>query len=188
MILIDSREKPKAILKIQKYFDEQGIDYITNKLPFGDYMNLSNPTIIIDRKQNIAELCQNVTQQHARFKRELLLAKKSGIHLIILIEHSPDYTCLEDIKKWVNPREFLYCRRIRAKYGLHGTNGWNLYKLSTERIKSLGLAEKVSIPPVSGLQLFKTLQTIENNKIDYDVEFVFCSKNDTGKKILELLN
>ena len=36
-------------------------------------------------------------------------------------------------------------------------------------------------------QLRKALHTIEDNKEDYDVSFEFCSKTETGRKILEIL-
>ena len=47
MILIDSREKPKAITKIIKYFEENKIDYDTSKLYVGDYQSLDNPKIVV---------------------------------------------------------------------------------------------------------------------------------------------
>ena len=63
-IQIDSREKAKAIRKILKTFDDKGINHYTSKLFVGDYMSLDNPRLIIDRKQNLQELCGNVCQQH----------------------------------------------------------------------------------------------------------------------------
>ena len=59
-IQIDSREKAKAIRKILKTFDDKGINHYTSKLFVGDYMSLDNPRLIIDRKQNLQELCGNV--------------------------------------------------------------------------------------------------------------------------------
>ena len=38
------------------------------------------------------------------------------------------------------------------------------------------------------VKLRKALHTIEDNKEDYDVSFEFCSKSETGQKILELLS
>ena len=71
-IQIDSREKARAIKKIIKIFDENGIKHFSSKLLVGDYMSLDNPRLIIDRKQNLQELCGNVCQQHERFKKELM--------------------------------------------------------------------------------------------------------------------
>lgn len=67
-IQIDSREKVRAIRKIVKTFDESGVKYFSSKLLVGDYMSLDNPRLIIDRKQNLQELCGNVCQQHEKAK------------------------------------------------------------------------------------------------------------------------
>lgn len=68
-IQIDTREKQRAIRKIIKTFDDNGVKHFSSKLLVGDYMSLDNPRLIIDRKQNLQELCGNVCQQHERFKR-----------------------------------------------------------------------------------------------------------------------
>ena len=87
LIMVDTREKQRAIRKILKGFDERNIQYVSSKLYVGDYMSLDNTRLIIDRKQNLQELFGNVCQQHERFKRELLKAMEAGIQIIILIEH-----------------------------------------------------------------------------------------------------
>lgn len=48
-IQIDSREKSRAIRKIIRTFDEQGVKHFSSKLLVGDYMSLDNPRLIIDR-------------------------------------------------------------------------------------------------------------------------------------------
>ena len=75
-IQIDSREKARAIQKIVEEFDRCGIKHPVSKLMVGDYMNYDNPRLIIDRKQNLTELCSNVCQDHARFRRELVKVEK----------------------------------------------------------------------------------------------------------------
>ena len=86
IIQIDTREKDRAIKKIIAELDRQGIKYISSKMFVGDYCDLSNPLVIIDRKQNIAELAQNATSQHDRFKRELLRLDEIGGKMYVLIE------------------------------------------------------------------------------------------------------
>ena len=103
-IMVDSREKPRAITKIIDTFDERGVKWIVNKLPVADYMSLDNPKITVDRKQNLNELCNNVCQDHKRFAAELMLAKELGIHIVVLVEHGNGITCLADVLDWVNPR------------------------------------------------------------------------------------
>lgn len=193
IIFEDTRNQITKHKNINKYFAEQGIEVIRTKLLFGDYSLHDSNKIVIDTKKDLLELCGNVTQQHDRFKRELLLAKKCNSKLIILVEEK-NITCLEDIKCWTNPRDYVYCTRIRHLNGLSGTKPTELYKILTERQKSLridlnGIRNDVKIPkpPVSGEQLYKTLSTIQSNTTDYNVSFEFCNKADTGKIILELL-
>lgn len=87
-LLIDSREKQRAIKKITTYFDSIGLIYESTKLLFGDYQDFNRPGIVIDRKQTIAELAKNCTVDSARFVRELERAKKAGARLVILVEQN----------------------------------------------------------------------------------------------------
>lgn len=87
-ILIDSREKPKAIQTIKEQFDRAGVTYEVSKLLFGDYMDYNRPGIVVDRKQNIAEVAKNCTVEHDRFENELKRAKKAGAKLVILVEQN----------------------------------------------------------------------------------------------------
>lgn len=104
VIQIDSREKSKAIQQIISYFINNGVSHYTSKLLIGDYMNLDNPRIIIDRKQNLSELCGNVCQDHKRFTAELQKAKDIGIKIVILCEHGGNIKSLDSVKDWKNPR------------------------------------------------------------------------------------
>ena len=147
-IQIDTREKQKAIVKILEEFDRQGVKHVSSKLYVGDYMSFDNPRLIIDRKQNLFEVCNNVCQQHDRFIAEIKKANDIGIKLIFLVEHGGKIKTLDDVAEWNNPR-----------------------------LKTSPLA-------VSGQRLHKILSTISKN---YNVEFLFCDKRNTGKRIIELL-
>lgn len=103
-IQIDTREKPAAIQKIIEAFDQRGVQYFKSKLFVGDYMNIDNPRLVIDRKHNLSELCINVAQDRPRFYAELKRAHELGIHIIILCEHSNRIKTLQDVKNWRNPR------------------------------------------------------------------------------------
>ena len=111
-------------------------------------MNLYNPKLLIDRKQNLNELCNNVVQDHKRFRTELQRAQEYGQHIIVLVEHSRNIRTLEDVIHWVNPRL------------------------------------RVSPLAVSGERLYRILSTMSKT---YNVEFQFCTKDETGKRIIELL-
>lgn len=129
VVQIDTREKARAIRQIIRTFDAKGVKHYTSKLFVGDYMALDNPKVIVDRKQNLLEVCNNVCQDHERFRAELKRAADCGIKLIILVEHGDGIASLEDVIFWQNPRlakspkaisgERLYktMRTIERKYG-----------------------------------------------------------------------
>ena len=103
-IICDTREKPRAIVRIMDTFEKEGVEVIRRALPFGDYRDPDRPEIVIDRKQNLLEVSQNLVQQRARFLREVDRAHRDKARLIILVEHSSRIRCLEDVIKWNNPR------------------------------------------------------------------------------------
>ena len=98
MVIVDSREKAKAIKGILNYFEAHGIEYDVSKLYIGDYIRYDNPQLVIDRKQNIAELAKNCTSDHERFRRELERVKKAGAELILLVEQDK----YKDREKWIH--------------------------------------------------------------------------------------
>ena len=101
LLLIDTREKPKAIESIVKTFESSGIPYERTKLLFGDYMDYNRPHIVIDRKQNVLELAKNVTTDRARFIAELDRAKAAHAHLVILVEQNR----YKDRDRWITIKE-----------------------------------------------------------------------------------
>lgn len=129
-IQIDTREKQRAVKQIISHFDKHGIKHYPSKLYVGDYMNLDNPRLIIDRKQNLSEIYTNVCQGHKRFCAELKRAQDMGIKIIILCEHGCGVKGLDDVKNWYNPRLdktpyawdgerlFKVLSTIKDKYGI----------------------------------------------------------------------
>ena len=159
VIQIDSREKARAIKKIVEEFDRQGVQHPVSKLMVGDYMNYDNPRLIIDRKQNLTELCSNVCQDHVRFRNELLLAKEIGVQLVILVEHGKGIRRLEDVIWWNNPR-----RHKRVQIG--------------------GRWQTIETKAMEGDVLYKILCTQQRK---YGVRFLFCDKRETGREIIRIL-
>jgi hypothetical protein len=178
-IQVDSREKARAITKIIAEFERQGIKYYISKLWTGDYMSLDNPRLIIDRKQSLSETCSNVCQQHVRFRKELVRANEMGIKLIILVEHGGNIKSLEDVKSWINPRIFLYEKKIRKE--------WNISKdadFQTEITELKSHGAKIVRGPTTGEELYKAMVTMQEK---YGCQFVFTDKKSCGQIIIELL-
>ena len=158
-IQIDSREKARAIKKIVAEFDRNNIEYFSSKLYVGDYMSLDNPRLIIDRKQNLSELCVNVCQDHDRFRAELIRAMENNIQLVILVEHGDGIRSLEDVIFWQNPRRFKH-------------------------VKGDGCVKLVETKATTGQTLYHILSTMQRK---YGVQYEFCTKEETGKRIIEIL-
>lgn len=162
-VQVDTREHKAEWERIQKQFNDIGIKYFRSKLFCGDYQSLDNARLVIDRKKDLNELCGNVCQQHERFKAELVRAMDNGIKIVILCENGPDVKTIEDVYFWQNPR--------KHKVAWKTING--------KRVKTV-----VSEKAVDGCQLYKSLCTIRDR---YNVDFVFCTKEETGRKIVEIL-
>lgn len=148
MIQIDTREHAHAIRRILKTFDETGVEYFFSKLYVGDYQRLDNGLLVVDRKQNLAEIAGNLTQQHERFRSELERAKKAKIRVVVLCEHGGQIRSLEDVAEWKNPR----------------------------------LRE--SPQAITGERMAKVMRTMSER---YGVEWQFCDKRQTGRRIIEIL-
>ena len=119
-IITDTREKPRAIQKILTEFNRQGITVVRRKLNFADYWNPDNKNVIIDRKQNLQEVAQNVIQGRARFVREIERCNRAGCHMIVLVEHGGKIHSLEDVMQWKNPR---------LRESPYAVSGERLYKI-----------------------------------------------------------
>lgn len=117
IIQVDSREQ--KFDHVTNYFDSQGIKWVKSKCVVGDYVNLENPMVVIDRKKDLQEVAGNVCQQHDRFIREVQLAKELGYRMIVLIEE-PNVKQLVDVCSWYN---------WRRKKNPKAVNGKTLYRI-----------------------------------------------------------
>ena len=162
-IQVDTREHKKEWERIKSQFDSMGVDYYRSKLWVGDYMNIDNPRLVIDRKLDLLELCGNLTKQHDRFKAELLRAQEKNIKIIILCEHGYGIERLSDVYFWHNPRLDL-----------------------AEWVIQNGHPVKVSKYPkaTDGPALYNSLMTLRDK---YGIDIQFCDKSETGYVITHLL-
>lgn len=121
MIIVDTREKPRAIVRILAEFDRRGLEYVRRKLDFADYADPDRlPGPVIDRKQNLGEIAKNVTTDRKRLDREIERCNAAGCQMIFLIEHGNRIRKLEDVIGWKNPR---------LKESPYAISGDRLYKI-----------------------------------------------------------
>lgn len=178
----------KSNAKKHNDMKRMGIEIIPIPLPFGDYCvvtdelqetidrrgdKLKKVDIIgdvklsVDSKKDLLEVCGNICgKSHPRFRDEVILAKKMNAKLIILVEE-PDIHDVRDVFRWQNPR----MRRYNYIKYMHSIGKWD----------NVPLPKK---PPTSGKTLAKAMITIHKK---YGVDWIFCSKEEAGKKIVELL-
>lgn len=120
MIIVDTREKPRAIVKILEHFDAHGAEYRKEKLEYGDYMIENGPKISVDRKQSIAELAKNCTRESERFRREMDRAAADGARLVILVEQNRyqdrgewiQVKDISDLMRWSSPHTMVRGEKV----------------------------------------------------------------------------
>lgn len=132
-LMVDTREHPKAIQTILKQLHSMDVETVSTKLLIGDYQDFNRSHVIVDRKQNIAELAKNCTADHERFRRELQRAQKANTTLVVLVEQNRykdrdqwiHVGSIEDIMLWSSPhtqvtgeKVYRVLRSWMAKYPL----------------------------------------------------------------------
>ena len=149
MIIVDTREKPRAIVRILAEFDRQGIAYVRRALNFADYADPERlPGIVIDRKQNLLEVASNVVQGRKRFVREIERCNRAGCHLIVLVEHGNTIRQLSDVIGWKNPR---------LKESPYAVSGERLYKIMAAMANYYGIEWRFCNKQSTGREIIKLL-------------------------------
>ena len=145
VIQIDSREQKYE--HVVKYLDEQHIKHVRSKCVVGDYVNLENPMVVIDRKKDLQEVAGNVCQQHDRFIRECELAKELGYRMIVLVEE-PNVKELVDVCSWYN---------WRRKKNPRAVNGKTLYKIMKTISEKYGIEWQFTTKANCGKRIIELL-------------------------------
>ena len=169
ILLEDTRQQAKKHEIKHIWFSQNDVEVRRTKLYVGDYTLPTNQHICVDSKFSILEIISDVCgKEHARFIREIERAEEIGAKLYVLVENKDGVKELRDLFKWVNPRNARY------------------YKI--RRMHELGRWENVPLPkapPTCGSTIAKALLTIQAKHPC--VEFVFCTPNEAGKRVIELL-
>ena len=180
-IIEDKNNKVGKHDQKNKWFEQNGIGIVRQRLPVGDYILINQKiedvfnrksargisvkmmdllgtyTICVDVKNSILELAGDICgKSHERFRDECILAMNNGIQLIILVENEDGIAQLSELHKWVNPRLFIRERGGRQKYP----------------------------NATRGVTLMKACYTIQKK---YGTQFLFVHPKDAGAKIVELL-
>lgn len=209
IILEDKAQKEGEHTSKNDYFISKGISVQRVPLPVGDYIFANDKVldvisrknkrgislkkmdflgtydVCVDTKFDIQELVSDICgKSHERFRDECILAQNNGIKLYVLVENQGGeikYTRglrnhtvrnLEELKKWINPR--LHIKKNSSEIIGFWKNGKPRYK-------------KIPMFPnaTTGMTLCKACSTMQAK---YGVEFIFCSPDEAGERILSLLN
>lgn len=166
-IIEDVGQKQGQHDNIRLHCEGKGIILRRQKLNTGDY--ILAPRIAVDTKQGMGEVYSNLVQDHDRFRNECIRAQQDGTVLVILIENKDGMTCLEDVEHWDNPRVHEYY----SKYA------WAL------AARKNGKTVKLPAPPINNKRLIKMMETMTER---YGVQWMFCSYEETGAKVVEILS
>lgn len=144
----DTRQKPEKNAHIKKQLSDLGYDVKRCRLYCGDYSWATNQKICIDTKQDLQEVCGNVTQQHERFRAECERAKEAGIQLIILVQE-PGIKILSDVCGWYN---------WRKKKNPKALSGKQLYKIMATMTERYGVAWQFCTKATVGKRIVELLE------------------------------
>lgn len=148
LILEDTRNKPEKNAYIRKQLEQLGYQVDRCRLYAGDYTWATDQKVCIDTKQDLQEVCGNVTQQHKRFKAECERAKMAGIRLVILVKEA-SIKSLDDVPKWYN---------WRLKFSPRATTGKQLWKIMQTMSQNYGVEWRFSTPSNMGKTIIEILE------------------------------
>lgn len=180
---------------------QYGHEVIMAPLPVGDYilgtdrvldvMNrrkeklkkmdfMGSFSISVDTKASVTELYGNLIQDHKRFHDECVLAQNCGIKLYVLIENEYGFLLPKDIMRWKNPQVFKWYKNCRQVVGMQSKS------YAFKDVLNYARDNKIKLPrePCTNEHLITVMSSMAK---DYGVEFLFCSKKDAGKRVIELL-
>lgn len=174
------------------YWDKAGVDVIRMPLPVGDYILgtekvmdviarkklrgidprkmdfLGTYDVCVDSKFDIQELISDICgKAHDRFRDECILAQNNGIRLIILVENKGGL---------IKGTRDIYNPTIEKLEDLHK---WKNPRLFIRRS-----GRQLYPSATRGITLQKACYTISKK---YGTQFVFCTPEESGRKIIELL-
>ena len=167
-IIEDTGQQAGQHENIRAYCEQHGIILRRQKLNVGDY--IIAPKVSVDTKKGMEEVYNNLVQDHDRFRRECIRAQEDGTRLIILIENSDGFRSLDDVLLWRNPRVDKYYEKYSFALAAHKHGKSDI---------------RIPKPPMDNKRLVRIMETMHDR---YGVEWMFCSRAETGAKVVELLS
>ncbi len=165
LIVEDTRQQEGRHDVKHAWWSSHGVDVVRHKLDTGDYMTVGSP-VTVDTKASLAELVMDVGSDHRRFRAEMVRARDSGLHLVVLVESSPRFAEPGELARW--PGRCSECRHYRRR----------------ECHPSLRSCRRYRYVPMQGAVLAETIGTMADR---YGCEFRFCDPEDSARIVCDLL-
>lgn len=191
-LLEDANQKPEKHITKNEYWKQNNIGVYRTRLPVGDYVLVNDRikdvfkrkmmrkipvkmldllgcyNLVVDTKKDIQELITDVQGEHERFRDSMILCRNNNIRLIVLVENEG---CLLKDKNgaYENPTVLT----------LEDLKRWR-----NPRSYIYKYGRQLHPRAMKGDQLYKICKTMSER---YGVEFQFCTPEEAGKKVLEIL-
>lgn len=144
--------------EVTDYFDKIGQKYFRSKLYAGDYCDANSPRVLIDLKKDVEEVIGNLTVGHTTFRNEIKRANEDMGCKLIVLIRKP-LDSLESIKTYEVRKYSKWHSNVELR-------GKPMTKMSMET-------------------LYKTMKTMQDK---YNLEWRFCTREESGAKIIEIIN
>jgi len=192
IILEDQAQKEDKHKLKNLWWQKNGYEVMRYPLPVGDYIVgtekvmdviarkklrgiapkkmdfLGTYDVCVDSKFDIQELISDICgKQHDRFRDECILAQNNGIKLFILVENKGGL---------IKGTRDVYNPTIRDLKDLH--------KWANPRLFIRRSGRQLYPSATRGITLQKACMTLKSR---YGCEFVFCTPEESGKMIVEIL-
>ena len=170
-------------------------------LPFGDFAFLDNLTYCVDIKSSsggIVEVAKNIcSSDHQRLKREIQKCFDWNGEICFLVANEDGVKKIEDLTTWQVPNfksdmwgyKYLYNNKwISKKQLLTYISEKNICDIQKKRFKIHSKGDIMTlVNPTTLMKAIKTMSEPNHYKEGLTVRFAFCSKEDAGKKIIQIL-
>lgn len=163
-LLEDSRQQANQHEVKHEAWESAGVSVIRCKLAWGDY--ILPPPCSVDTKRSLAELAQNIDQQHARFRKECIGARDAGCQLVILVENEHGVRSLSDLFRWrESDDDFRKRKGAQRRY-----EGSRLAKACATMTNKYGVIFDFCHPSEAGDRVLELLIRYGGRKPDADIE------------------
>lgn len=156
VIYEDTRQHAGKHDRKHRDFERLGVVLVQMKLDEGDYWE-EGSRLTVDTKKDIYELSGNLTQQHARFRRECERAKERGNWLVVLVENVDGVVDIPSLAMWREPHWHYEMRRRKSRKAVK-ISGKRLAQVCSTMTEKYGVRFRFCKPTESAEMIMRYLE------------------------------